>query len=207
MSVILLIAAIITICIAHILRVRRWELLVEVYEKPYKRNLLQSLSWGYLVNSFVPFKIGDLLRAFLSGRKMKNGKTLGLSTVIVDRYLDVVCVGLVFLTLMVVRNGDSTIANSVEFYLIASVLLILATILAVVFKVWIKKGIKIFAGVFNPIIETKLLRFAWALISNFKDIIEKINKIKLLILTICMWSCYLASYLMINGYNSPPLAA
>ena len=69
--------------IAHLVRTARWQLFVDVYEKPNTRNLIQSISLGYLINYFIPFKVGDLFRAWFSGRKMKNGKALGLSTVIV----------------------------------------------------------------------------------------------------------------------------
>lgn len=65
----ILVLAIILICIAHVMRMLRWELFVKTYEKPNTKNLLQSLSIGYFINSFIPFKAGDLVRAWISGRK------------------------------------------------------------------------------------------------------------------------------------------
>ena len=91
-----LVLAISLICIAHIVRTLRWELFVKTYEKPNTKNLLQSLSIGYFINSFIPFKAGDLVRAWISGRKMKNGRGFALATVIVDRYLDILVVGILF---------------------------------------------------------------------------------------------------------------
>lgn len=44
----MLIIAIVLVCLAHFIRTLRWELFVKTYEKPNTKNLLQSLSIGYL---------------------------------------------------------------------------------------------------------------------------------------------------------------
>ena len=62
-----LVAAILLMSVAHFLRILRWELFIKVYEKPDKKRLLLSLSAGYIVNYFLPYKLGDILRGFLSG--------------------------------------------------------------------------------------------------------------------------------------------
>ena len=118
MEILILVGAILMMTIAHLVRTARWQLFVDVYEKPNKRNLIQSISLGYLINYFIPFKVGDLFRAWFSGRKMKNGKALGLSTVIVDRYLDVISVGLIFIGLSVSNIGGKDIKSSAYFYVI-----------------------------------------------------------------------------------------
>ena len=69
---------------------------------------------GYFINSFIPFKAGDLVRAWISGRKMKNGRGFALATVIVDRYLDILVVGILF-AIFSAFNLDS--ADSVWFYI------------------------------------------------------------------------------------------
>ena len=47
----MLIIAIVLVCLAHFIRTLRWELFVKTYEKPNTKNLLQSLSVGYFINS------------------------------------------------------------------------------------------------------------------------------------------------------------
>ena len=61
---------------------------------------MQSIACGYLLNYFLPCKLGEIPRAWWAGRSMKNGMALGFSTVIIERYLDIVFVGILF-TLMV----------------------------------------------------------------------------------------------------------
>lgn len=194
MTYLFFVMAILLVCIAHYVRVKRWELFIQVYEKTDERNLTQALASGYLLNYVLPYKLGDLFRAWYSGKKMKNGKTLGLSTVIVDRYLDVLMVGLIF-TFMTFGDSKSTIAkNTVFFYIIVSLILLIITICIFFSRSYLKKILRSISGIFNENIETKILRFCWALIWNFKDIFLKINKRKLILLTVGMWGIYIGSY-------------
>ena len=99
MWILFLVSAILLMCIAHTIRLIRWQLFIKVYEKPNSKELLWLLSIGYLLNYIFPLKIGDIVRAWFSGKRMKNGKALGFSTIIVERYLDIISVGIVFIIL------------------------------------------------------------------------------------------------------------
>lgn len=194
-----LVLAISLICIAHIVRTLRWELFVKTYEKPNTKNLLQSLSIGYFINSFIPFKAGDLVRAWISGRKMKNGRGVALATVIVDRYLDILVVGILF-AIFSAFNLDS--ADSVWFYMFLAVGVLAVTLLVYILRGYVKKILKNIAGIFNARIEIRLLRFFWSLIWSFKDIFKKISKTQLLLETLGMWILYLTSYYCFAAFLS-----
>lgn len=186
--------AIVLMSIGHFLRTLRWELFISVYEKPDRKRLLSALSLGYTVNFIVPYKLGDVVRGFYAGRRMKNGKALGLSTVIVDRYLDILAVGIIFCVLSLIQRGDAAFASASRFYIILFAALVAATVLVFAFKNLLKKVIRMIAGIFNPRIEGIILRFSWALIWNFKDIALKLNKLKLIVVTAGMWAVYILSY-------------
>lgn len=185
------IGSVVLICIAHILRTWRWELFVQTYEKPDEGRLLQALSVGYLFNFFIPFKAGDLARAWIAGRKMKNGKGFALATVIVDRYLDILVVGLFFLFFYRFGLGNG---ESIRLYMLLSLGLLLVTVLVYCFRGVTKKVLKGAASIFNSKIQARLLCFFWSLIWSFKDIAMKIDKVKLLCTTVGMWIFYVASY-------------
>lgn len=196
MAIGLLSAAILILCLAHGCKLLRWCLFVEIYEDPYRRNLLQALSLGYLLNFFLPFKIGDIFRAFYAGKKMKNKYAFALSTVIVDRYLDVIAVGLIFLLFYVMGFTDLNVMMEVGFYVKLSLILLFVAILAFYFSRYVKKILKWIAGGFNETIEFHILKFSWSLIWNFKDIFLRINKIKIILLSVSMWGLYLSSYFL-----------
>ena len=186
----MLIIAIVLVCLAHFIR---------TYEKTNTKNLLQSLSIGYFINSFIPFKAGDLVRAWISGRKMKNGRGFALATVIVDRYLDILVVGILF-AIFSAFNLDS--ADSVWFYMFLAVGVLAVTVLVYILRGYVKRILKNIAGIFNAGIEIRLLRFFWSLIWSFKDIFKKISKTRLLLETLGMWILYLASYYCFAAFLS-----
>ncbi len=192
--------AIVFMGIAHMVRTLRWELFIGVYEKPDRKRLYKALSFGYLINYFVPYKLGDIARGYSAGKRMKNGCALGFSTVIMDRYLDVLAVGFIFLVLRAVRINDTAIENASRFYIIFFLVLLTVTVLIYVFRGALKKLIRVISGLFNTEIETSIMFTAWALIWNFKDILKKISKIKLVAYTIGMWSLYLLSYVAFGWF-------
>lgn len=195
----MLIIAIVLVCLAHFVRTLRWELFVKTYEKPNTKELLKSLSIGYFINSFVPFKAGDLVRAWISGRKMKNGRGFALATVIVDRYLDILVVGILFALFSLFDFGN---ADSVKFYMFLAGAVLVITLFVYILRGCVKKILKSLAAVFNVSIEIRLLRFFWSLIWSFKDIFKKISKTRLLLETLGMWILYLASYYCFAAFLS-----
>lgn len=208
MNIIFLTSAIISLFLAHLIKILRWRLFIEIYEEPRDRNLIQALSFGYLINLFFPFRIvGDFFRAIYSGRKMKNSYSLSLSTVVVDRILDIITVGILFFILYIFSIYNKQIEKSFRFYTLFSVLIIAMIMLFYFLKKYIKIISLRFASLFNTYIELNILKFMWALIWNFKDIFLKINKIKIIIITILMWVLYTSSYylfslfLLSEGYN------
>ena len=97
-------------------------------------------------------------------------------------------------------GGLAVAYNLTSAYIILVLVLILAACLVYFFRAFIKRIIISLAKIFNQKIETHILQISWALIWNFKDIFLKISKIKLVIYTIGMWSCYVASYTMYTKY-------
>ena len=201
MELIYLAGAVLSVCAAHFIRIARWQQFISIYEKPGKRTLVRSLSFGYLLNYILPYKLGDFFRAWASGKKMKNGKALGFSTVIVDRYLDVVFVGVVFVFLSMENNGgDHTARQSAVFYMSASAILAALPVLAWLCRSRVKRVVRAVAGMFNVYIEAFLLQFFWALIWNFKDMFLKICKKGLLLQTFGMWAFYILSYRLYGAF-------
>ncbi len=199
MNIIFLIVAIITLSLAHFIKILRWRLFIEIYEEPRNRNLIQALSFGYLINLFFPFRvIGDFFRAIYSGKKMKNSYSLSFSTVIVDRILDIITVGILFYIFYVFSIYNKQIEKSFRFYMLFSVLIISLIILFYFLKRYIKIISLKVASLFNTNIELNILKFMWALIWNFKDIFLKINKFKILIITTLMWLLYTFSYYLFS---------
>jgi uncharacterized protein (TIRG00374 family) len=57
-------------------------------ERASYRTVFLTLCEGYLLNNFLPFRLGEIGRAFLLGRKSKLGFMEVLSTIVIERVLD-----------------------------------------------------------------------------------------------------------------------
>lgn len=194
------IGAILFIVVGHLLKTLRWKSIADVYEKTDFANLGFSLSMGYLVNFFIPFRIGDLARSYLAGRKMKNGVSFALATVIWDRFLDVIAVGLIFMAMYLFPVNNPIVSDSAFFYLMMGIGLCVLALFAFTNSGLIKKIIKKISWIFNEKIELTILFFFWSLISSFKEILYRVNKLRLLLISLGMWGCYLCSYALLASF-------
>lgn len=183
--------AIVCVTIAHIFKTFRLTQFIEIYERPNEKVLLQAFSLGSLLNFFLPFRLGTLFKAWFAGRKMKNGKSFSLATIIVDVVLDFFAVTIIFLVLYLINHDY---VNSISFHVISLIIMIGAILIAILCNKITKTIIYRIASIFNSTIELKILKMSWFTITSFKDIISKVKKSKLIIYTIIIWSFYLLSY-------------
>jgi glycosyltransferase 2 family protein len=83
-------------------RAKVWQTLLR--DKPKYVDVMFTVSEGYLLNNFLPFRLGELGRAFLLSRKSGMAFSEVLSTIVIERVVDVVfsagllLVGLSFVT-------------------------------------------------------------------------------------------------------------
>lgn len=203
MEIVYFLLAIIFILLAHGIRMYRWRKFISIYEKPNNANLLDALALGYFLNFLLPYKLGDLFRAYYAGRKMKNGKSFSLATVVIDRCLDIFVVGGVFAVLAVLYDYNELFLTNMLFYVfMAGGLLAVCFVVYVWGKTYVKKFLRVIAGLFNERIELLILNFGWSLIQNIKDIFKRISKPVLLLYTTGMWGLYCVSYYFLARFLS-----
>jgi len=194
MTIIYFAAAVILILMGHVFKMYRWKQFVEVYESPNEKVLLNALACGHILNVIVPFRIGDIIRIIMAGRKFKNGYSFAISTVAVDLYLDLITVGLFFFAFYLFETGASELASVARIYAYAFVGVVIITIIFLKFKKYLKLFIQKIFSVFNQKIELSLLYVSWSIIASLKDIPRQLDKVKLLIYTLSIWSAYFLSY-------------
>ena len=196
MSILYFCLAILVITAGHYFRTKRWKSLISVYEEIEEATLLRSMSYGYFLNILLPFRIGDIFRAVYCGRRLKNKTSFALSTIIIDRLLDVFIVAILYGIFFLCR--DSGCLRQLIVYSAASAVLFGFAFWALCFSRPVKKVVLTVSSVFNGDIQLWLLSFVWSSISTIRNILHKIDKAALLLRTIAMWLCYLASYFLFS---------
>lgn len=82
-----------------------WRTLLQ--EKASLGQVFLTLGEGYLLNNVLPFRLGEVARAFLLSRKANLGFLEVISTILIERALDVVmAVGILFCALPFVVGGS-----------------------------------------------------------------------------------------------------
>lgn len=97
---------VLTVCIylvSMVLRALAWQLLLQRQVSATRAILV--LNEGYLFNNILPFRMGELARAFLMGRHTRQGTFYVLSTIFVERSYDlVIAAALLLATLPLALN-------------------------------------------------------------------------------------------------------
>ena len=130
----LLLSSAALVLLGHVFRLLRWEQFIRIYEYPQRRSLLRAMAGGYAVNFLLPFHVGDFLRAALAGRKMKTGTGFAFATVIMDRFLDVWVVALLFGGFRLAGLGGAAVLGAARYYLVFALLLAAALVLVVLLR-------------------------------------------------------------------------
>ncbi len=196
MIAVFFIIAVVLMIIGHIFKVKRWGLFIAVYEEPYEGNLLNALSFGHTLNAVLHIRIGDIVRGFWAGRRVKNGYSFTFATVAADLYVDILTVGMMFFVLAFIGKGGEELQQTAKLYRLMFFILIPLTALSFIFRKGIKKAIQIVAGVFNAKIEYGILYVSYLCIASVKDIARNIDKVKFILYTIGIWIGYVSSYVV-----------
>jgi uncharacterized protein (TIRG00374 family) len=75
------------------------------------RDVFLTICEGYLLNNFLPFRLGEIGRAFLLGRKSKLGFMEVLPTIIIERILDLAFAAAILLSAVPFVVGASGAGN------------------------------------------------------------------------------------------------
>jgi len=94
-------AAVLSLLLAHIIRVIRWRVILSrAGLETSNTKPLYALSLGYIINSLLPFRFGELVRAGLLCYMLRSRFSTVLATVLVERLADLLAVSLLISSLL-----------------------------------------------------------------------------------------------------------
>lgn len=164
-------------------------------------TLLIALSTSQIVNFFIPFKIGDILRMALISRKIKT-LPLIIATVIIERITDIYTILFIIVILLIYSNFD--ISNSLNMnqgfiqnmnsyiYISITIGIVLSTILF--YSNFFKKVVVKIAEQLEISQKVGFLKFMHNMFFMSRNIIRNINILKFFLQTFLMWAAYISSY-------------
>jgi uncharacterized protein (TIRG00374 family) len=96
----------VTLFLSHFIRAARWKVIISSVQPAAKmKNLFGAMMVGYGVNCVIP-RLGEITRAVLLGRWEKISSSSMFGTVILERVIDVIFLGLSVITAALIYSGN-----------------------------------------------------------------------------------------------------
>lgn len=196
--------AIFLLIIGHSIRVRRWNNILPDNDDSLRSVQFASLSIGYVVNFFIPFKLGELLRTFSYSFWGKKDFSTSLASVILERTIDIVVWTVIISSAMNFYIKDETKFLHPSYLSLILACFLLVTCYFTTKSSLLRSKLNKLSSVFNDDISFNLRHFFWSLGESF-DRIEN-NKFDFIVNTIVMWCFYLLSYYLLSLSIDAPLS-
>ena len=109
----LLIAGAILYCLSFVVRSFRWKMLLSKLTNLPVKRCFSFLTIGFFANNTLPFRMGEFIRAFITGKKASVSKSGVLATIVVERVFDgVTYVFLLALSMLMLKTLPVGIKNT-----------------------------------------------------------------------------------------------
>ena len=190
------IIAIIVLIFSVIIRSIRWSLFFKE-EELYDISLFELFKnqmIGYFGNNIFPFKLGDLLRAFMMSKKNNLSKTYLLGTIALERILDI---GSLFLLIILLSIFWGNIDNLIQVYTMYDISIISIIGYLIIFFF-------LLLGVYLIIKNSKYSKNWNIFLSPVKNIKGYKDILNIIILSLSVWIIYLFNIKIISyacGHN------
>ena len=197
---------------AYFLRAIRWKLLLTPVKKTVRiRNTFWSTAIGSMVNTLIPIRLGEFARAYILGEKEETGFAPGLSSIVVERTLDLIGLLSIGIVSMLLVSAQAELSSLVV-NIFTAVAVLIAAVLAVII-IGIKKEeiiIRLLTRITSKIpfvkkFTVRIADFASSLIQGLQGLSQNPKMfIANMSLTWILWIIYTsATYFTFIAFNSP----
>lgn len=176
--------------LGQIIRSIRWQILLPENAHHKKRQLLLYTSIGSLINTILPFRVGDLIRSILLSRGIKSMRfSTSLTSVLIERMTDSIALVIV-ITLINFLYPSASLNIATWMLVIPEV--IFGTWFFVTYSSLFKKIIYWISSFWNLSIQISILDFFWTLTLQIKH--KRFLSQHYILSTALMWCSYFFSY-------------
>ena len=184
-----LLAAAGVLFLAHVVRAARWAVLFSPDDLPRRFHLLLGLALGYAANAVVPFRLGEVLRAWYASRRVSVRFSYVAATVVAERLSDLVVVAVLAAALSL---GGAAVGWSIGGLGLLTGVALVAFSFGVQRSQRVRRWVWRLASVFNDRLRFGVIDFAWSLGEMVAG--GALLRMRYLVATVLMWALYLVSY-------------
>lgn len=186
-----------------VVRSYRWKVLLNQTKPDHNipvKSFFEATCVGQMTNNILPFRIGDFAQAYFLSYKENMSKSITLSTVVVERLVDL----LMPILILIFGSFFVFLPEEISRNKIFFIVFVLLAIMVLFFRFQLKLQLflrKIFpSGTFGE----KIHKFIEHLYTGIAFIKDKKALVKIFTLTVLLWSVYaLVVYLCVLAFDIP----
>jgi len=196
--------------IGHLFRAARTKLVLDQAAPSSLRFQFGVLATGYLFNTLLPLRIGELIRAYLTARRLRISLLYTFVAIVIERSIDVVFIGLLILVgYFYIGEQSANIAIAAFLVVCIAMLLLLGLLLLKAENKYLLKVISGFSQLFNPKIGNSIRFKVWSLIFGLQNFFNNKKYVgRYVVYALVSWVFYITSAAVIvigvAGLLSPP---
>ena len=180
--------------LSHYLRAWRWRYFLAPVKTVNTASLFAALMIGYAANSFVPAHLGEVLRAYVIGKKHSVSASAALASIVVERIVDVISlIALMGVVLFVHPFPDWVVQSGT--IMLAGAAGLLAALVA--FKRGKAKTSRLLQRVLRPLpqpLSSRLIALIETFLSGIAPLQSGWHYLIVAALSATIWLCYAGVY-------------
>ncbi len=198
---------------AHVLRALKTKFLTDSIKHTSWRTHTRGLFIGYLFNMLLPFRLGEIIRAFVIGKGIRMSSTFIFGLVLLDRALDGFILGSFGLFLLLRTNlFDSSETFNLVLFASSALILVSTLVISLLMTVrrqpaWLLKLWYNFTALLNDNLRDSMRFKMWSLMYGLERVLITKRLKRYVILSIGMWIVYIvATFPLIFAFVQKPSA-
>ena len=191
-----IVPAIMGLFFAHWLRAFRWRYFIHPIKRIKLNSLFTALLIGYMANCLVPAHLGELLRAYVIGKRTDISGSSAFATIALERIIDVFTLLLITAATLVFKPFPETVKIPREVETSGYIMFLVATLLFG-FLILLKKNtgaaLKIIEFMLRPVKKNFVIKIEQLLIDFTKGLLplkHRIDYFIVFVTSLIMWVFY-----------------
>ena len=204
-----LIPATILVIIIFIFRAYRWKLLISPIKNIRFAKLFSALMIGTMANNILPFRIGEIVRAFVIGRSGAVSRSASFATIVVERVIDVFTILIIAtIVLFFYKIPENTLQIPLrQIGLVVFLFIILFFIITVFLIKKTTQTLEVIKKLLRPIPEkysNKIIHIGESFIEGLKVVKKKEYYLAISLISLIVWFLFvLEAYILFYSFDLP----
>jgi glycosyltransferase 2 family protein len=188
-----------------VVKITRWQLLFSPEPKIRLQRLWATLMMSYFFNTVLPMRLGEVVRAYALSRSEKIGTVRVLSTILLEKIMDVMCMFIFLVGLLPFLSLSEDFKTPA---LVVGGLVVAAFLVCMLMAAYRKQAERLISWFLKPLpphFHDKLLGFVEEILDVLVLLLNFKLSLNLWAQTIFLWSLVVFNYMMVGWSLNLPL--